>query len=99
MLVIEDLSGRIAGLSLLDSASARVPAGARVGLIGRNGAGKSTLCRVIAGATAAGHGARELPARPRMRRLPQEAPDGPESLIEIVLAADRERGALLAEAE
>ena len=99
MLVIEDLSVRIAGLSLLDSASARVPAGARVGLIGRNGAGKSTLFRVIAGDIAPEHGAIELPARARIGRLPQEAPDGPESLIEIVLAADRERGALLAEAE
>ncbi|HKC33787.1 MAG TPA: ABC-F family ATP-binding cassette domain-containing protein, partial [Xanthobacteraceae bacterium] len=99
MLVIEDLSVRIAGLSLLDGASARVPAGARVGLIGRNGAGKSTLFRVIAGDIAPEHGAIELPARARIGRLPQEAPDGPESLIEIVLAADRERGALLAEAE
>ena len=99
MLVIEDLSVRIAGLSLLDGASARVPAGARVGLIGRNGAGKSTLFRVIAGDIAPEHGAIELPARARIGRLPQEAPDGPESLVEIVLAADRERGALLAEAE
>ena len=99
MLVIEDLSVRIAGLSLLDGASARVPAGARVGLIGRNGAGKSTLFRVIAGDIAPEHGTIELPARARIGRLPQEAPDGPESLIEIVLAADRERGALLAEAE
>ena len=99
MLVIEDLSVRIAGLSLLDGASARVPAGARVGLIGRNGAGKSTLFRVIAGDIAPEHGSIALPARARIGRLPQEAPDGPESLIEIVLAADRERGALLAEAE
>jgi ATP-binding cassette subfamily F protein 3 len=99
MLVLEDLSVRIAGLSLLDGASARVPAGARVGLIGRNGAGKSTLFRVIAGDIAPEHGAIELPARARIGRLPQEAPDGPESLTEIVLAADHERGALLAEAE
>ncbi len=99
MLVIEDLAVRIAGLSLLEGASARVPAGARVGLIGRNGAGKSTLFRVIAGDIAPEHGAIKLPARARIGRLPQEAPDGPESLIEIVLAADRERSALLAEAE
>ena len=99
MLVIDDLSVRIAGLSLLDGACARVPAGARVGLIGRNGAGKSTLFRVIAGDIAPEHGTIGLPARARIGRLPQEAPDGPESLVEIVLAADRERGALLAEAE
>ncbi|HEY2134622.1 MAG TPA: ABC-F family ATP-binding cassette domain-containing protein [Xanthobacteraceae bacterium] len=99
MLVIEDLAVRIAGLSLLEDASARVPAGARVGLIGRNGAGKSTLFRVLAGDIAPEHGSIRLPARARIGRLPQEAPDGPESLIAIVLAADGERNALLAEAE
>src|SRR5258708_24067976 len=99
MLGIEDLAVRIAGMSLLEGASAQIRAGARVGLVGRNGAGKSTLFRVIAGDVAPEHGAIKLRARARIGRLPQEAPDGPESLTEIVLAADRERGALLAEAE
>src|ERR1700733_14249622 len=99
MLVIDDLTLRIAGRSLLEGASAQVPDGARVGLIGRNGTGKSTLFRAIAGDIAPEHGAIKLPARARIGRLPQEAPDGPESLIELVLAADRERSALLAEAE
>src|SRR5437588_11715696 len=99
MLVIDDLTLRIAGRALLEDASAQVPDGARVGLIGRNGAGKSTLFRAIAGDIAPEHGAIALPTRARIGRLPQEAPDGPESLVEIVLAADRERGALLAEAE
>ena len=99
MLVIEDLTLRIAGRALLEDASAVVPDGARVGLIGRNGTGKSTLFRAIAGDIAPEHGAIKLPARARIGRLPQEAPDGPESLLELVLAADRERGALLAEAE
>src|SRR5262249_2364975 len=39
------------------------------------------------------------PARATIGRLPQEAPDGPERLIDIVLAGDRERTALLQEAE
>jgi ATP-binding cassette, subfamily F, member 3 len=99
MLVIDDLTLRIAGRSLLEGASAQVPDGARVGLIGRNGTGKSTLFRAIAGDIAPEHGTIALPARARIGRLPQEAPDGPESLVELVLAADRERGALLAEAE
>src|SRR3984885_4351169 len=99
MLVIEDLTLRIAGRSLLEGASAQVPDGARVGLIGRNGTGKSTLFRAIAGDLPPDPGAIKLPPRPRIGRLPQEAPDGPESLIELVLAADRERNALLAEAE
>ena len=99
MLVIDDLTLRIAGRGLLEGASAQVPDGARVGLIGRNGTGKSMLFRAIAGDIAPEHGTIALPARARIGRLPQEAPDGPESLIELVLAADRERGALLAEAE
>src|ERR1700681_1761355 len=93
MLVIEDLAVRIAGLSLLEGASARVPAGARVGLIGPNGTGKSTLFRVLAGDIAPEHGSIKLPARARIGRLPQEATDGPDSLIEIVLAAEAGRAA------
>ena len=49
MLTIDDLSVRIAGRLLIDDASVRIPAGARVGLVGRNGTGKTTLFRVIAG--------------------------------------------------
>jgi ATP-binding cassette, subfamily F, member 3 len=99
MLVINELSVRVAGRLLLDDASVRLPDGARVGLVGRNGTGKTTLFRVIVGETAAEHGGIELPARARIGRLSQEAPDGPEPLLDVVLAADRERSALLAEAE
>ena len=99
MLAIDDLTLRIAGRSLLEGASAQVPDGARVGLIGRNGTGKSTLFRAIAGDIAPEHGTITLPSRARIGRLPQEAPDGPERLIDLVLAADRERGALMAEAD
>ena len=40
-----------------------------------------------------------IPPRWRVGSLAQEAPDGPESLVEIVLKADLERDALLREAE
>jgi ATP-binding cassette subfamily F protein 3 len=40
-----------------------------------------------------------MPLRARLGRLAQEAPDGPESLLTVVLKADTERNALLAEAE
>jgi ATP-binding cassette subfamily F protein 3 len=99
MLVIDDLSVRIAEKLLLEGASVRIPDGARVGLVGRNGSGKSTLFRVITGEHSAEHGSVQVPPRYRIGRLAQEAPDGPESLIEVVLAADTERGALIAEAE
>jgi ATP-binding cassette subfamily F protein 3 len=99
MLVLNDISIRIAGRLLLDEASARIPDGARVGLVGRNGIGKTTLFRAVTGELALEHGSIELPARARIGRLAQEAPGGPEKLIDVVLAADAERNALLAEAE
>ena len=49
VLVLDDISIRVAGRLLLDGASARIPDGARVGLVGRNGIGKTTLFRAIAG--------------------------------------------------
>ena len=99
MLVLDDISVRVAGRLLLDGASARIPEGARVGLVGRNGIGKTTLFRAIAGEIAIEHGSIVMPARARIGRLAQEAPGGPERLIDVVLAADTERSELLAEAE
>jgi ATP-binding cassette subfamily F protein 3 len=99
VLVLDDISVRIAGRLLLDGASARIPAGARVGLVGRNGIGKTTLFRAIAGEIPIEHGSIVMPARARIGRLAQEAPSGPDRLIDVVLAADTERTELLAEAE
>jgi ATP-binding cassette, subfamily F, member 3 len=99
MLTIDELCVRVAGRLLVDRASAQIPTGARVGLVGRNGAGKTSLFRAICGDIAIESGAIALPGRARVRRLAQEAPDGPESLIATVLAADEERARLLAEAE
>jgi ATP-binding cassette, subfamily F, member 3 len=99
MLSFNNLSVRIGGRLILEDASAQIPTGARVGLVGRNGAGKTTLFRVIAGEHGAEHGSVQMGARTRVGRLSQEAPSGPERLIDIVLAADQERAALLAETE
>jgi ATP-binding cassette, subfamily F, member 3 len=99
MLVIDQLAVRVAGRLLLEGASAHIPTGARVGLVGRNGAGKTTLFRVIAGELAPEHGQVQQTPRGSIDRLAQEAPDGPDSLLEVVLAADRERAQLLADAE
>jgi ATP-binding cassette, subfamily F, member 3 len=99
MLGISDLTCRIGGRTLFDRASATLPAGARVGLVGRNGAGKSTLFRIIAGEITPEQGQIQLSPRSRIGRLAQEAPDGPESLLEVVLQADVERTQLLAAAE
>jgi ATP-binding cassette, subfamily F, member 3 len=99
MLAIDDLSVRIAGRLLLDGASARIVPGSRVGLVGRNGSGKTTLFNVIVGESSSEQGHVEMPPRWRIGRLAQEAPSGPESLLEVVLKADIERATLLTEAE
>jgi len=99
MLIINDLTVRIAGRSLLEDASARIVPGTRVGLVGRNGTGKSTLFNVITGEMGAEGGSIEIPPRWRIGRLAQEAPNGPESLLEVVLKAPSERTELMHEAE
>ena len=99
MLSINDISVRIAGRLLIDHGSAQIVPGARVGLVGRNGVGKSTLFRAIRGELPTETGTITLPPRWRVGSLAQEAPDGPESLIEVVLKADLERESLLREAD
>ncbi|MBX5228815.1 ABC-F family ATP-binding cassette domain-containing protein [Rhizobium sp. NLR9b] len=99
MITITDISARIAGRLLLDNASVSLPSGTKAGLVGRNGAGKSTLFRVITGDLGSETGAVSIPKAARIGQVAQEAPGTEDSLIEIVLAADKERAALLAEAE
>ena len=99
MLIIDNLALRVAGRLLIEDASVQIPTGSRVGLVGRNGAGKTTLFRAIAGELTPEHGNIVLPRRAQIGWLAQEAPNGEQSLIEVVTAADTERTALLAEAE
>ncbi|MGP2492423.1 ABC-F family ATP-binding cassette domain-containing protein [Mesorhizobium sp. PUT5] len=97
MLIINDLSLRIAGRLLLDHASLTLPAGTKAGLVGRNGTGKTTLFRAITGDLSAETGSVSLPKSTRIGQVAQEAPGTEEPLIEIVLKADKERAALLEE--
>src|SRR5256714_5724570 len=99
MLSITNMSGRIAGRLLIDDSTVQIVPGARVGFVGRNGVGKSTLFHAIRGDLPTESGSITLPPRWRIGSLAQEAPDGPESLINVVLKADLERDALLHEAE
>jgi ATP-binding cassette subfamily F protein 3 len=99
MLTITDMSFTLAGRRLFDGASARVPDSAKVGVVGRNGAGKSTLFRLVEGAWTPEQGAVEVRRGARIGGVAQEAPATADSLLDTVLAADRERAALLAEAE
>ena len=99
MLKIEDISYSVEGRPLLDTASAMIPTGHKVGLIGRNGTGKTTLFHLIRGDLALEGGAISLPSRARIGGVSQEAPSSEVSLLDTVLAADTERAALLLEAE
>ena len=99
MITINSITVRLGGRTILDRASATIPPGGRVGLIGRNGAGKSTLMKVLVGQLDPDEGSAEMPKRTRLGYIAQDAPDGAMSPFETVLAADTERAELLAEAE
>ncbi len=99
MLTLSDATFSIAGKPLFQEASVQIPAGARIGLVGRNGSGKTTLFRLIRGELALDSGEISMPPRARIGGVAQEAPAEDRSLIETVLAADTERAALLAESE
>jgi ATP-binding cassette subfamily F protein 3 len=99
MLHGNDITYRIGSRILFGQASFALPPGGKIGLVGRNGAGKTTLFRIIQGEIATESGGVGLPRNLRIGAVAQEAPSGPERLVDVVLAADRERVALLAEAE
>lgn len=97
MLIINDLSIRVAGRLLIDHASLTLPAGTKAGLVGRNGTGKTTLFKAITGDQPTETGSISLPKNLRLGQVAQEAPGTEDALIEIVLKADVERAALLEE--
>ena len=99
MITINNLTVRLGGRTILDGATAALPPGARIGLIGRNGAGKSTLMKAIVGELEPDDGGIEMPRRARLGYIAQEAPGGTVTPFETVLAADVERARLLEEAE
>jgi len=99
MLHINDLTYRIEGRTLLESATVAIPSGHKVGMVGRNGTGKTTLLRLIAGEIVPDDGTITQPKNHRLGWVTQEAPGTQDSLLDTVLAADQERASLLAEAE
>ena len=99
MIKLLDISYSVEGRPLLENASVTIPAGHKVGLIGRNGTGKTTLFRLIRGELSLETGLIELPRQARIGGVAQEVPGNDISLLETVLAADTERAQLLAEAE
>ncbi len=99
MLKISDITYSVEGRPLFEGASATIPSGHKVGLVGRNGAGKTTLFRLIKSELSLEGGEITLPARARIGGVAQEVPSSETSLLDTVLAADTERTSLMAEAE
>jgi ATP-binding cassette, subfamily F, member 3 len=100
MIIVQELTYRVGGRlgqALLNNASVQIPFGAKVGLVGRNGAGKSTFLDLVRGVLLPESGDVILPRDHRLGFLAQEAPGGSETPIATVLAADKERAALLRE--
>ena len=99
MLNISGITVRLGGRTIIDRATAALPGKGKIGLIGRNGAGKSTLMKVMMGFIEPDEGRLEMPRGTRIGYIAQEAPDGETTPIDLVLAADTERAALLLESE
>ena len=99
MLHINDLTYRIEGRPLFTQATLAINKGHKVGLVGRNGTGKSTLFRLIKEDISPDDGEINLRKHMKLGVVDQEVPSGPQSLIQTVLDADKERKSLLAEAE
>ncbi|SHE68742.1 ATP-binding cassette, subfamily F, member 3 [Litoreibacter ascidiaceicola] len=99
MLSMSELRYAVEGRSLFEGASANIPTGHKVGLVGRNGTGKTTLFKLIRGELVLESGAITLPDRARIGGIAQEVPSNEVSLLNTVLNADKERASLMAEAE
>ena len=99
MLRISEINYSVEGRPLFEEASAVIPEGHKVGLVGRNGAGKTTLFRIIRDELSLDGGSISLPSRAKIGGVAQEVPSSETSLLDTVLEADTERAALMVEAE
>ena len=97
MLRIKNLVFDAWGRRFFDSASVSIPAGCKVGVVGRNGIGKTTLFKLIVGDLVPQGGEILLPKAARIASVDQEHPATPKNLLDTILAADPRLHALNAE--
>ena len=101
MLTISNLDYRIEARLLFEGASAQIASGWKVGLVGRNGTGKSTLLKLIREEIThpTNDGSIRLNQGAKLGWVAQEVAPTDETILEVVLAADAERHALMLEAD
>lgn len=101
MLTISDLDFRVEARPLFEGASAQISAGWKVGLVGRNGTGKSTLLRLIREEVSnpSAQNSIRLNQGAKLGWVAQEVAPSDETIMDVVLAADAERHALMQEAD
>lgn len=101
MLTISNLDFRVEARPLFAGASAQIASGWKVGLVGRNGTGKSTLLRLIREEVTHkdGESAIRMSKGARLGWVAQEIAPSETCIMDVVLAADTERHALMSEAD
>jgi len=101
MLTISNLDYRIGARSLFENASAQISSGWKVGLVGRNGTGKSTLLGLIREEieNPSPDTAIRMNKGARLGWVAQEVEPSDDTILDVVLATDAERHALMLEAE
>ena len=99
MLHLDKITFAMEGRRLFDDATASVPTGHKVGLVGRNGTGKTTLFKLIRNELSLESGDIRLKQGARIGGVSQEAPASDNSLLDTVLAADTERAQLMERAQ
>ena len=88
MIVLQQVSLRRGAKVILDSASATINTGEKVGLVGRNGAGKSTLFALLDGSLHEDSGDCSIPAHWRLGQVAQDMPETEMSATDYVVEGD-----------
>ena len=99
LLSIQNLTYRVAGKLLLEGANFTLMPKQHVGLVGANGTGKTTLFGLLTGERAPDAGEVEWAAKLRVGVLKQEVEHLERTILDTVLAADKERSSMLLELE
>ena len=90
LISIEEVSIGFRGPALLNSVSAKIERGQKIGLLGRNGAGKTTLLRMLSGKIVPDGGNITIAPRTTIARLTQDVPRDLEGTIKSIVLEGQE---------